>query len=50
VDHFSSADLAQIVDDVRRWVVAAASADGSVSSRGGDDRPDGDRDARSAGR
>ena len=37
VDHFTSADLAEIVDDLRRWVIAAGAAEAAPAQRGTDE-------------
>jgi hypothetical protein len=50
MDHFASADLAEIVDEVRRWVLAAGWGEGSAPQRGRDERSEGKRYARSNGR
>jgi hypothetical protein len=39
VDHFTSADLAKIVDDLRRWVIAAGAAEAAAPKRGPDEGP-----------
>ena len=34
MDHFTSADLAKIVDDLRRWVIAGRAAEAAASRSG----------------
>jgi hypothetical protein len=50
VDHFTSADLAKIVDDLQRWVIAGPAEEAAPPRRGPDDGRSGSVEPGGGGR